>query len=250
VVDAVTVTDARAATGQMTDEQKIRALAEALARLTHHPQNNSHPCIAKDCAMHPDAAVHHTPARVLGLPPNEGGTPPIGEHNDDAIDDAATLIATSVNAAFKQRHGGWGQYTPAAQAAVLDLLAAGWTPPGADTPDTRLRDLVAEQQAQIDRLSEQNHRQYAQTVAAEAYREKAFQVWVQLQKGLLGRAGDAKAAGEPEPTYTGEQVLKWLRTALDRGSSASERAEVRAKAEWRPRDGRLVATVPVQEALL
>lgn len=214
----------------MSPEEKIARLSEALDRLTHHPQNNPHPCIAGDCAMHPDAAVHHTPARVLGLSPNEGGTPEIGKTTHDAIYDAGALIATSVNAAVKQRHTGWGAYAPAADAAVLDLVAAGWTMPGEGAADERLRETILDQQAQIRRLGEHATRKEAELDAAEAFRLKFLSIRWELQNYFVAKTEAALIAHEPEPTYTGEQVMKWLNNMLDRSDKAAERTKTKSLA--------------------
>ncbi|GAB3977479.1 hypothetical protein GCM10029978_067300 [Actinoallomurus acanthiterrae] len=115
--------------GQLeSDKDKLIA---ALNALTHHPAGNPGPCIAGDCTQDMDAAVHHTPARVLGLPPNEGGTPGIGAYQDgkNPVDTAALVIATSLHAADTSAHTGWGCRLPGAKAAALDLIAAGWAPP-------------------------------------------------------------------------------------------------------------------------
>jgi hypothetical protein len=218
----------------VTPEQKIKALSDALARLTHHPRNNPHPCIAGDCAMHPDAAVHHTPARVLGLSPNEGGTPEIGKAARDAIHDAGTLIATSVNAAVKQRHSGWGAYAPAADAAALDLVAAGWTMPGRGAADERLRETILDQQEQTRRLGEHAARAEAAVDAADAFRMRFLSLFWELQNRLGAASEAARVADEPEPTYTGEQVLAWLTRNLDLSDKAADRTKNKSLAGNRP----------------
>lgn len=215
----------------MSPEEKIAKLSEALDRLTHHPKNtHATPCIAGDCALHQDAAVHHTSARVLGLSPNEGGTPKIGEATHDAIHDAGTLIATSVHAATEQRHTGWGAYAPAADAAVLDLIAAGWTMPGEGAADGRLRETILDQQAQIRRLGEHAARAEAELDAAEAFRLKFLGILFGLRDGFAQRTAQARINHEPEPTYTGEQILKWLDNMLDRSDKAAEKTKTKSLA--------------------
>ena len=207
----------------MTPEEKIAKLSEALDRLTHAPQGTPYnACLTKNCAMHQDAAVHHTAARVLG------GTPVIGQATHDAIGDAGTLIATSVNAAVKQRHTGWGAYTPAAEAAALDLVAAGWTMPGEGAADGRLRKTLLDQQAQIRRLGEHADRKEAELAAAESFRLKFVGIRWELQKHFAAKAEAAFVAGEPEPAYTGEQVMKWLDSMLDRSDKATEKTKTKS----------------------
>jgi hypothetical protein len=203
----------------VSPEEKIAKLSEALDRLTHHPQGTPYnACLTRNCAMTQDAAVHHTPARVLGET-----MPEIGQATHDAIGDAGTLIATSVNAAVKQRHTGWGAYTPAADAAVLDLIAAGWTMPGEGAADERLRQTILNQQAQIRRLGEHADRKEAELAAAEAFRTKFLGILFALRDGFAAKSEKAFLAGEPEPTYTGEQILKWLDNMLDRSDKAAEK---------------------------
>jgi hypothetical protein len=213
----------------VTPEEKVEVLSEALRRLTHAPRNTPMtPCLAGDCAMHQDAVVHHTPERVLG----ETG-PEIGQASHDAIYDAGTLIATSVNAAVKERHTGWGAYTPAADAAALDLIAAGWTMPGEGSADARLRETILDQQAHIRRLGEHAARKEAELDAAEAFRMKFLGILHGLREGFDRRAAEARIADEPEPTYTAEQILKWLNSMLDRSDKAADRVKTKTLAAKR-----------------
>jgi hypothetical protein len=210
----------------VSPEEKIAKLSEALDRLTHHPKNTPYtPCLTGDCTLSQDAAVHHTPARVLG----ETG-PEIGQATHDAIHDAGTLIATSVNAAVKQRHTGWGAYTPAADAAVLDLIAAGWTMPGEGTADERLRETILDQQAHISQLGEHAARKEAELDAAEAFRLKFLGILAALRDGFAAKSEAALLADEPEPTYTGKQILKWLDNMLDRSDKAAEKTKTKSLA--------------------
>jgi hypothetical protein len=209
----------------VSPEEQIAKLSEALDRLTHAPQGTPYnACLARNCAMHQDAAVHHTSARILG------GTPEIGEATCDAIGDAATLIATSVNAAAKERHTGWGAYVPAAEAAALDLVAAGWTMPGVGAADGRLRETILDQQAQIRRLGEHADRKEAELQAAEAFRSKFIGIKFALQDRFAAAAEQAFLTDKPEPTYTGEQVMKWLDSMLNRSDQAAEKTKTRSLA--------------------
>jgi hypothetical protein len=208
----------------MTPDEKIAALSEALSRLTHHPKNTPMtPCIAGNCAMHQDAAVHHTPERVLGSSPRIGDA---SQH--DAIHEAGTLIATSVNAAVKQRHSGWGAYAPAADAAALDLIAAGWIMPGKGAANERLRKTVLDQQHRIRELGEHIVRKEAEIDAAEAFRTKFLGILFGLRDGFTRKSEAARIADEPEPTYTAEQILKWLDSMLDRSDKAAEKAKAKS----------------------
>lgn len=217
----------------MTPDEKIAALSEALRRLTHHPQNTPMtPCIAGDCAMHQDAAVHHTPERVLGASPNSGGTPRIGEASKyDSVEEGVTVVATSVYAVTQERHTGWGRRVPAARAAVLDLIAAGWTMPGEGAADERLRQTVLAQQEQIRQLGEHATRKEAELDAAEAFRLKFLGILFGLRDGFAHKSEAARIADEPEPTYTAEQILKWLDNMLDRSDKAAEKAKTKSLAE-------------------
>lgn len=147
----------------------------------------------------------------------------------DHLHDAAETIAKAVKATVDP-HAGWLKYAPAGDAAVLALIEAGWTPPGAGDETGRLRQVIADQQAQVRQFGEHAARKEAELDAADAFRMKFLAIRFDLQNGFEERTAQARIAHEPEPTYTGEQILGWLNNMLDRSDKAADRAKTKALA--------------------
>jgi hypothetical protein len=182
--------------------------------------------IAADCAQHLDAAIHHTPARVLGPPAGEGGTPTVGAYleGSNAIEVAATIIATSVYAADQGVHSGWGCRMPAAEAAALDLIAAGWTPPADDGPEQAARHLIAVQQQQLTEATEHINRLQQDLEPGEQFCAAVINVSHALHTSLAGKAEAARKKHQPEPTYSTDQVIHWISEPTKAGHRAAKQA--------------------------
>jgi hypothetical protein len=144
----------------------------------------------------------------------------------DHLHDAGEVIAKAVKATADP-HGGWLKYAPAGDAAVKELLAAGWTPPGDGSADERLRETLRTQQDEASRAWKNAHRIEAERDGADAFRVRFLDLWRQLQEQLAAAREAALIAHEPEPTYTSEQVLKWLQRILDLSDNAADRAKTR-----------------------
>lgn len=74
-------------------------------------------------------------------------------------------------------------------------------------------------------------RKEAELDAAEAFRLKFLGILFGLRDGFAHKSEAARIADEPEPTYTAEQILKWLDNMLDRSDKAAEKAKTKSLAE-------------------
>lgn len=144
------------------------------------------------------------------------------------LNEAEEVVAKAVQANSGEVHGGWSKYVPAGAAAVQALIEAGWAPPGDGTADERLRQAVLEQQGLAREAWEHLGRKEAELEAAGEFRRKFLGIRMSLRDGFAQRAAAARIAHEPEPTYTGEQVMKWLDNMLDRSDKAGERAKAKS----------------------
>lgn len=158
----------------------------------------------------------------------------------DPLHDAGTLIAQAVKKSVDP-HSGF-KYAPAGDTAIRALVEAGWTPPGedGDTETERLHRTVASQQAEVARVWEHTYRIEAEREAAREFRTRFLDLMWQLQQQLTAAKEAARADREPEPTYTAEQVLGWLRRILD----LSDKAEGRTKAKELEKKPTSPPTVP------
>jgi hypothetical protein len=145
----------------------------------------------------------------------------------DHLQDAGEIIAKTIKATADP-HAGWLKYAPAGGTAVRALVEAGWTPPGDGTADERLRQTVLYEQDLARQAWEHLARVEAEKDAAGEFRMKFLGIWMGLRDGFAQRTAAARIAHEPEPTYTGEQVMKWLDNMLDRSDKASERAKTKS----------------------
>lgn len=145
----------------------------------------------------------------------------------DHLHEAGEIIAKAIKATADP-HAGWLKYAAAGDAAVKTLIEAGWAPPGDGTADDRLRDALRVQQDETRRARESAYRIEAERDAAGAFRIRVIGLMFELEKHLTGAREAALAAGEPEPTYTGEQVMKWLRRNLDLGDKAADRQKAKS----------------------
>jgi hypothetical protein len=170
----------------------------------------------------------------------------------DHLHDAADVIAKAVKATADP-HAGWIKYAPAGDAAVLALVEAGWTPPGDGDEAGWLRQVIADQQAQVRQFGEHAVRKDAELFAAGAFREKFLNIKWQLQNYFVAKTDAARIADEPEPMYTAEQVMKWLDSMLDRSDKAAEKTKTKSlkakQAEKKPAtpgapDGLFEAALP------
>ena len=144
----------------------------------------------------------------------------------DHLHDAEDVIAKAVKETVDP-YAGLVKYRPAAGAAIKALIAAGWCPPGDDSADERLRAVVLHEQDLARQAWEHLARVEAERDAAGEFRMKFLNIWTGLQDGFAQRTAQARIDGEPEPTYTGEQVMKWLDSMLDRSDKAAERTKTK-----------------------
>jgi hypothetical protein len=147
----------------------------------------------------------------------------------DHLHDAADVIAKAVKATADP-HAGWSKYTPAGDAAARALVKAGWTPPGDGTETDRLRQTVLHEQDLARQAWEHLARVEAEKDAAGEFRMKFLGIRFGLQKGFEERTAQARINHEPEPTYTAEQILKWLDNMLDRSDKAAEKTKTKSLA--------------------
>ena len=171
-----------------------------------------------------------------------GDRPPIEvphyARSGNPILDAEFIIA---EAAILDLDNGMGRirYFPAAKHAVLSLVAAGWTPPGADGGDdeaSRLRRQIAIMQAYVDENNAHMDRMHDREQAAELARQRMSSAAIQqahkLQNAVIETVRGRK---EPEPTMTYTEVAKGLLKFADIGRDTERRElDKAAKARAKP----------------
>lgn len=145
----------------------------------------------------------------------------------DHLHNAGETIAQAIKQTIDS-HTGWSKYTPAGDAAIRALVEAGWTPPTeGDTELERLHQALAAQQDEVAWAWEHTYRIEAERDAAGAFRARFLDLWWQLQQQLTTANDAARTAREPEPTYTGEQVLDWLQKILNLADKTADRVKVK-----------------------
>jgi hypothetical protein len=161
----------------------------------------------------------------------------------DHLYDAGEIIAKAVKASVDP-HAGWITYVPAGQAATRALIEAGWTPPGDGDETARLRQTVLDEQSLARQAWEHLARKEAELDAADAFRMKFLGIWMGLRDGFAQRTAAARSAHEPEPTYTAEQIIKWLDNMLDRSDKAADRTKTKVLAAKQAEKLQAPADVP------
>jgi hypothetical protein len=146
----------------------------------------------------------------------------------DYLHDAAGIIAKAVKKT-SDPHSGWSKYVPAGDTAIRVLVESGWTPPGdqGDSELDRLHKALAAQQDEVAAAWTHTYRIEAERDAAGAFRVRFLDLLWELQKRLTATSEAARRDGEPEPTYTGEQVLQWLTRNLDLADVAAKRTKAK-----------------------
>lgn len=192
---------------------------------THHPRGTD---VCIDCGQHVDARIHHTPRRLSG----EHG-PAIGARMaQNPLHEGATLLAAALR---PNRHIPWGPLAGAAQEALRDLQAAGWTAPGGavDDENAKLRAALEQAQMRVDNLNGHLDRARGELAALEEFRHAV--VGVALDPATAGLPADAA------PRFNGRQVRDLFGELLakaDRAAESARKRQAKQAADWAARAGR------------
>jgi len=145
-----------------------------------------------------------------------------------AIDDAAETLAKALRPTTPPHAHGWGALTGPCRTALLELVAAGWTPPSAEggSEQERLRAEIGQLTARLDDLGRHLTRLTVEEQAFGAFRGLLVQVAHPAGRNVL-RLEDGRA-------YSKQEVQAWVVRLLDAADKRAETART-AAAENRAR---------------
>lgn len=152
-----------------------------------------------------------------------------------AIDDAAETLARALRPPHPPHAYGWGPLVEPCRAALIELVAAGWTPPAgqAGTENERLRAEIAGLTARLDDLNRHLDRLTTEEMAFSAFRG----LLVQLAHPC-GRNPLRLDAGR---SYSAAEIQAWLVRLLataDKRADAARRQRARQLAQQATRADR------------
>lgn len=146
-----------------------------------------------------------------------------------AIDDAAEALAKALRPTDPPYAHGWGVLVDPCHAALLELVAAGWTPPSDGSDDTsRLRAEVAGLSAQLDDLNRHIDRLTTEEMAFSEFRHLLVQ--------LAHPAGRNPLRLDSDRQYTAADIQALLVRLLDfadKRADGARRQREKQSADWR-----------------
>jgi len=133
-----------------------------------------------------------------------------------AIDDATETLAKALRPTTPAHTHGWGALAKPCRTAMLELVAAGWTPPSAEggSAQERLRAEIGRLTARLDEQAGHLARLVIEERASGEFRGLLVQVAHPAGRNVLRLDG--------QRTYTAGEVLAWVARLLD---AADRRAQ-------------------------
>lgn len=151
-----------------------------------------------------------------------------------ALDDAAEILAKALRPQQPPHAHGWGVLATPCRDALLELVAAGWTPPGEGDENKRLRADIGRLSARLDDLN-----RHLDRLATE---ESAFAEFRGLVVQAAHPAGRDPLHLDPARPYSADEVQARLVRLLDAADKRADAARRQSETQARDRAARAERT--------